>query len=89
MIGIEVGTFMQWTIFLAKVIGVIGTLAVVFSIYPSNVGWSRILRFDNITDRSVLEIVLTISRPIIFGVGMVLLGVDAIAGAVELIALLR
>ncbi len=86
MIGIEVGTFMQWTILLARVIGVIGTLAIVFSIYPSNVGWSRILRFDNVPDRSVLEIVLTISRPIMFGVGMVLLGVE---GAVELIALLR
>jgi len=76
---------MQWIILLAKVIGFIGTLAIVFSIYPSNVGWSHILRFDNVPDRSVLEIVLTISRPIMFGVGMVLLGLDAIVGAVALL----
>ena len=87
MIGIEVGTFMQWIILLAKVLGTIGTLAILFSIFPSNVGFSRILRFDSIPDRSVSEIVLTISRPIMFGVGAVLLGVDAIAAGV--IALLR
>ena len=70
---------MQWTI-LAKVTGAIGALAIVFSIYPSHVGWLRVLRFDNVPDRSAMEIVLTISRPIMFRVGMVLLAVGAIAG---------
>jgi hypothetical protein len=71
---------MQWAILLAKVIGAIGTRAIVFSIYPSNVGWLRVLRFNNVPDRTAMEIVLTISRPIMFRVGMVLLAVGAIAG---------
>lgn len=57
----------------------IGLLIIVFSIYPPKVGWSRVLRQDYAPDRSTMEMVLTISRPIMFSVGCVLVGVGFIA----------
>jgi hypothetical protein len=60
----------------------IGLLVIVFSIYPSKVGWSRVLRQDYAPDRSTMEMVLTISRPIMFGVGCLLFGVGFVAVAI-------
>jgi hypothetical protein len=74
---------MQWIFLLSQMIGGIGLLVIVLSIYPSKVAWSRVLRYNYASDRSAMEIVLTISRPIMFTVGIVLLAVSVIAGAVE------
>jgi len=73
---------MQWWLGLFNWIWAIGLLVIVFSIYPSKVGWSRVLRQDYAPDRSTMEMVLTISRPIMFSVGCLLLGVGVVATAI-------